>query len=87
MQVHLYFHSGEPLKNLRGTKDHIATIFNLFMPGGNKRACILKQTCIFATLFFLLVQQNCFVEQTKQTELHVCLSVYDVLVIPGVKMS
>ena len=33
-------------KNLQNTKDHIATFFNPFMLGGNKRAYILKQTCI-----------------------------------------
>ena len=32
-------------KNPRSTKLHIATIFNRFMTGGNKRVYILKQTC------------------------------------------
>ena len=31
-------------KDPQGTKYHIATIFNPFMAGGNKRECILKQT-------------------------------------------
>ena len=33
---HLYLR--EPLKNMQSTKDLIATIFNPFMMGGNKRA-------------------------------------------------
>ena len=45
----------------------MATIFNPFKPGGNKRAYILKQTC--------------------SLNLQVCLSVYDILVPPGVKMG
>ena len=31
IQVRLYFHSCEPLKNPQSSKDHIATIFNPFM--------------------------------------------------------
>ena len=44
IQVRLYLHSREPLKNQQHTKDHVATIFNGFIPSGNKRAYILKQT-------------------------------------------
>ena len=43
IQVCLYFHSREPLKKLQSCKDHIATIFNPFMPRGNKKAYTLKQ--------------------------------------------
>ena len=44
IQVHLYFHSKEPLKNPQSTKDHIATISNGFMPL-NKPAA---ENCMFA---------------------------------------
>ena len=37
MQIRLYFHLRKPLKKFASTKDHIATIFNPFMTGGNKR--------------------------------------------------
>ena len=66
MQVGLHFHSREPLKNLQCTTDHIATIFNPFITGGNKKAYIFKQTW--------------------SLKLQICLSVYDVLVPPGLKI-
>ena len=43
IQVHFYFNSREPLKNVQTAKDHIAVIFNPF----NKRTYILKQNCIW----------------------------------------
>ena len=44
IQVHLYFHSREPLKNPQNTKDHIATTFNRFIPGGNRRVYLLNKS-------------------------------------------